>query len=107
MAEAIRIELDSPADAADLVRALGVRGLTAGIARVNGHCEFEIAYRREKTERLLVDVLAALEAWLADRTYPSTRVRIGQRSYTFGVGSDRERSLPERARADVEFSRRT
>ncbi len=85
VAEAIRIELESRADAADLVRAFAVRGLTGGVEVVNGHCEVEIANRREQTERLLIDVLAALEAWLADHDDPPTRVRVGERSYVFGA----------------------
>lgn len=87
MAEAIRIEIENPADAADLARAFAVRGLVGEVVPVNGRCEVEIVSRREQTERLLIEVLAALEAWCADRDRISACVRVGERSYAFEASS--------------------
>ena len=83
MAETIHIELATTAEGVDLVEALARRGLTGELVRAGSPSEVAVRYASEETDRLLLEVLAALEAWLADRGVSSLRVRVGKRAFTF------------------------
>lgn len=86
MAETIRVGLAGPSEGADLVRMLAAQGLPGRLIREAGRWEVEIGSEHEETERLLSDVLAALETWLGEREPSSIRVRVGGRTYAFPQG---------------------
>jgi hypothetical protein len=85
MAEHVLVGVGSQADAVDLSRALAVRGLTARWTTVDGRPEVELRYRREETQRLLADLLPALEAWRRDRAHGPLRVIVGERVHVVGL----------------------
>jgi hypothetical protein len=74
MAEPVRVDVESEPDAEDLSRALAVRGLAGRPAASGGRPAVEISCRHEDTDRLLADLLPALEAWRVDRARGQLRV---------------------------------
>jgi hypothetical protein len=95
----IRIEWLEGGEAVDLVEALAVRGLIGKRVRRRTRHAVVIHHPHEGTERLLPDVIDALEDWLADRGRETIEVR---------VGADRRaiqaRELPSTLRARVSDS---
>jgi hypothetical protein len=83
MAEPVRVDVESEPDAEDLSRALAVRGL-AGRPAASGRPAVEISCRHEDTDRLLADLLPALEAWRVDRARAHLRVTAGGQVHILG-----------------------
>jgi hypothetical protein len=94
----IAIEIDSETAGYDLTRALAVRGLPAELHGDEG-CELTITLHHEATERLLADLLPAIEEWRRDRGLPAVRLRLGSRLYSIAAECDVARVLSE-ARED-------
>jgi hypothetical protein len=99
MAPPIRIEWLEGGEAIDLVQALAVRGLVGKPVREKARHVVTIHDPHEETERLLSDVVAALETWLADRGRDEIEVRVGSRTRTV---SARQEDLPDALKARVE-----
>jgi hypothetical protein len=74
----IRIEWLEGGEAVDLVQALAVRGLIGKPVRRRARHAVVIHHPHEDTERLLPDVIDALEDWLADRGRETIGVRVGE-----------------------------
>ncbi len=92
----IRIESLEGGDAADLVQALAVRGLIGSSEREGKLSAVVIPHPHEDTERLLPDVVEALEGWLADRGKESAELSVGGNRLTV-----RARGLPDTLKARV------
>ena len=75
MAAPIRVEGLGRGEAADLVQALAVRGLTGRMRSAAGDVELIEPY--EETERLTVDLVEALQAWAHDRGRDELTIRVG------------------------------
>jgi hypothetical protein len=84
MAERVRVDLESEPEAEDLSRALAVRGLAGRPATSGGRPAVEVTCRHEETDRLLADLLPALEAWRVDRARPQLRVTAGEQVHILG-----------------------
>jgi len=82
VADTIRLETASAGEAIDLIETLARRGLNAALVRECGCSHVEVSSPGEPTQRLLGDVLVALETWLADATPRAVRLRVGERTYT-------------------------
>jgi hypothetical protein len=98
----IRIEWLEGGEAIDLVQALAVRGLIGKRVRRRAHHAVVIYHPHEGTERLLPDVIDALEDWLADRGRATIDVRVGD-----DRRSIRARELPGALRGRVPGSTNT
>jgi hypothetical protein len=98
----IRIEWLEGSEAVDLVQALAVRGLVGKRARRRTRHAVLIYHPHEDTERLLPDVIDALQDWLADRGRETIEVRVGA-----DRRSIRARELPGALRARVPGSTNT
>jgi hypothetical protein len=85
MAEPVLVDVGSEEEALDLSRALVVRGLAARRTTIDGRPEVELHCRREETQRLLADLLPALEAWRRDRAHGPLRVIVGGRVHVVGL----------------------
>lgn len=96
MAAPIRVEGLDRADAADLVQALAVRGLTGRVADVDAAVELHESH--EETERLLADVAEAVQAWARDRGRDALEVKVGDSASVLVGPSDLESVLRERVR---------
>jgi hypothetical protein len=70
------------------VQALAVRGLVGKPSRSGERHAVVVHDPHEETERLLADVVAALETWLADRGRDSLQVRVADSSRTVSPASD-------------------
>jgi hypothetical protein len=92
----IRIQWLEGDEAVDLVQALAVRGLIGKPMQRRARHAVVIYHPHEDTDRLLPDVIEALEAWLADRGLESVEVRVGAESR-----SVRARELPGALRRRV------
>ena len=92
----IRIQWLEGGEAVDLVQALAVRGLIGKPMRRRTRHAVVIHHPHEDTERVLPDVIEALEAWLADRGRESVEVRVGADSRSI-----RARELPGALRGRV------
>ena len=79
MATPIRVGVLDAGEARDLVEALAVRGLIGTMSETEGACVVELNEPHEETDRLLTEVVDALEAWLLDRGRPGVEVRVGGR----------------------------
>jgi hypothetical protein len=86
MAESVRIEVDSRAQALDLSLALAVRGLNGSVVSDGLRWLVEVRDAREETRRLLADVSEAVVGWLADRGYEYVTVRAGDRVFVLRRG---------------------
>jgi hypothetical protein len=95
MADTIRIALADDGDGYDLMRALAVRGLPARLKQRAEEAYLELDFRREATERLLGDLLPALEDWRHDRNRGAVRVEIAERAYSVGSNADVSRCLAD------------
>jgi hypothetical protein len=84
MAEHVLVDVRSVEDALDLSRALAVRGLAARPAVSAGRPEVELHCGREEKQRLLADLLPALEAWRRDRAHGPLRVISGEHVHVVG-----------------------
>lgn len=92
----IRIEWLEGGEAIALVEALAVRGLIGKPMRRRTRHAVVIYHPHEDTERLLPDVVEALEAWLADRGRETIEIRVGT-----DRRSIRARELPGALKARV------
>jgi hypothetical protein len=86
VARPIRVGVLDAAEASDLVEALAVRGLTATSAARGGGHWVELHELHEETERLLVEVTEAVEAWRADRGRPPLQIQVGEQTRAVGSG---------------------
>jgi hypothetical protein len=86
MAELITIETDSAAESHDLQRALAVRGLFSFVELYG--TEVSLDSRFEPTERLLADLLPAVDEWRRDRHTGPLRVIVGGHPYSIGGHAD-------------------
>lgn len=88
MAPPLRIEWLDGADAIDLVQALAVRGLVGKPLRKGDRHAVVVHDPHEDTDRLLAELVAALESWLADRGGESLRLTVGDRTRTVSARPD-------------------
>ncbi len=79
MSGRIRVEVASAADVPHLVERLGE--LPTLVSEREGRFEVEVKPDRE-SNRLLVGVLDAIEAWLVRQQIASATVHLGARTYT-------------------------
>lgn len=63
MADPIYINISDAAEGADLARAIGRHGLSAGLVRSGARWQVEISSPREDPRTFLADVGVALAAW--------------------------------------------
>lgn len=106
MDETILVELKRGADGLDLAETLGRRGVTGRVVRHGELWALEIRAGREPLERLLIDVLSALETWLAYSDTPAVDIRVGRRLYTFRSGAEGRRLTEAHRRASEGGPRR-
>lgn len=99
MDETVLVELAHGADGLDLAQTFARRGVTGRVIRQGELWALEIRAGREPLERLLIDVLSALETWLAYRDIPAVDIRVGRRVYTFRRPGAEGRRLTERRHA--------
>jgi len=78
--EPLSVGAGSAAEGRDLVQALEARGFSAALVRKRSRWEVEIGLDAHEGDRLLLDVVRALEVWLVGRGRRSVRVRVGERS---------------------------
>jgi hypothetical protein len=88
MAPPVRIEWLDGADAIDLVQALAVRGLVGKPLRRGNRHAVVVHDPHEDADRLVAELVAALESWLADRGGESLRLTLGDRSRTVSAPAD-------------------
>jgi hypothetical protein len=99
VAAPIRVEWLEGREARDLVQALAVRGIVGKqVASAEGVAVL-VHDPHETDERLLAELVQALEGWLADRGRDPVRVRVGDRTRTVGTRRDLAVALHERAQA--------
>jgi hypothetical protein len=67
VAHRVEIELESRAEARDLLRALAVRGLTGTLGRGESTAVVVLDYPYESSASFFRDLLPALDAWRLDR----------------------------------------
>jgi hypothetical protein len=63
VADPIYIKVGDAAEGADLARAIGRHGLSAGLVRSDAHWQIEISSPHEDPRTFLADVGVALAAW--------------------------------------------
>lgn len=96
VAAPVRVERLEQDEALDLAQALSVRGLVGRPLRVRKHVVLEIRDEREDPERLLKEVIDALEAWLADRHRDALLVSVGDTQRTVRAARDLPATLAGR-----------
>ena len=96
VAAPIRVGMLDSAEAADLVDALAVRGLIGKPVAADGEQWVELHEVHEDTERLVAEVTAAVEAWLADRRREHVEIRVAERSYPVHAASTLTEALRPR-----------
>jgi hypothetical protein len=79
MADAVFVEMARPADARDVLEALGACGLTAELVQVDGSWEIEIVSSEEEAGHAVAEVSHALDAWVAECGIPFIPMRVGER----------------------------
>ena len=99
MAAPIRVEWLDGREARDLVQALAVRGIVGKQVTSAEDAAVVVHDPHETDERLLAELVHALEGWLADRGREQVRVRIGNRTRTVGSRPNLAAALHERAQA--------
>jgi hypothetical protein len=99
MAPPIRVEGLASREAVDLVQALAVRGIVGKPLYAGEGYAVVVHDPHEDEQRLLAEVLHALEGWLADRRREPLEVRVGARTQTVRGGSDLASALRDEARA--------
>ena len=95
MAEAVEIHVRDTTEGYDLMRALAVRGLTGTLSESGDRALIAIMCRREETDRLLADLLPALDEWRIDAGLAAIDVRVGARRYPISGHADIARCLAE------------
>jgi hypothetical protein len=99
VAPPIRIEWLESREAIDLAEALAVRGIVGRPVRsTEGHAVV-VHDPRERVDRLVDEIVAALESWLADRGRGPVSVRVGTRVHDVAAREALPGALMERARA--------
>jgi hypothetical protein len=96
LAPPIRIEWLEAGEAIDLMKALAVRGLVGILEREGSRHAVFVHDPHEETERLLAEVVEALESWLADRGRDAVEVRVGERVQTVAPRGDVRDALKPR-----------
>jgi hypothetical protein len=100
VAPPVRIEWLDGAEAIDLVQALAVRGLVGKPLRKGTRHAVVVHDPHEDTDRLVAELVAALETWLADRGGESLRLTLGDRSRTVSPSPDLPGALQGRLSPD-------
>ena len=77
MSAPVRIGRLDAEEAGDLVQALAARGLIGTASPAGRHRWVDVRDPHEETRRLLSDVVAAVETWLAEHDRRSLEVRVG------------------------------
>ena len=102
MAPPIRVEWLESREARDLVQALAVRGIVGTQVATKDRIGVVIHDPHEAEERLVAELVAALEGWLDDRRREPLRLRIGNRVRTVGSSRDLASALHEQAQAQAQ-----
>jgi hypothetical protein len=89
--ETITVEVADARACADLARALAVKGLPVRVAP--GSTQLSVASPHERTERLLRDLLPAVDQWRREMEAGPVQVAVGGVSFTIRDRSDVERAL--------------
>lgn len=97
MAPPIRIEWLESVEAIDLMQALAVRGIVGRLEEAGSQLAVVVHDPHEELERLLPEVVGALEGWLADRGREAVEVRVGDRARTVAPGGQLAEALRARA----------
>jgi hypothetical protein len=103
VAPPVRIEWLDGAEAIDLVQALAVRGLVGKPLRKGKRHAVVVHDPHEEADRLVAELVAALESWLADRGRESIQVTLDDSSRTISAPPD----LPNALRGRLTPSRNT
>jgi hypothetical protein len=96
VATPVRVERLEQHEALDLAQALAVRGLVGRPVRSRGVGALEIHDAREDTQRLLTEVVEAVETWLADRQRDPVVISVGGRKRTVRARRDLSAALAAR-----------
>ena len=70
MPETIKVDVPRSGIGDDLTDALGAHGLSAEIIDGDEACELRVTWADDERERLVADVIHAIEAYLSDRKLP-------------------------------------
>jgi hypothetical protein len=97
MAARVEIDLATEAEAQDLLWALGSRGLSGRVTSLDGRLGLVLEYAHESTQRLLTDLLPALEVWRHDRARGPLTLRAGGRVYRLASATGSPRRPSEAA----------
>ena len=89
----VTIQLADGRAAGDLARALAVRGLPGRLVETPAGPGLRLTSPREPTDRLLQDLLPALEQWRHEMGMDAVRVAFGDARFTIHDRSDVERVL--------------
>ena len=96
MAPPIRVSGLDAEEAEDLAGALGARGLVGSPVSHGTRWNVEIRDAHEETARLLAEVTAALETWLAEHGRARLTVRVGSDLHTVEAAPSLDESLRQR-----------
>lgn len=102
MAAPIRVSGLDAEEADDLARALGARGIVGAPVGTGTRWRVEIRDAHEDTARLLAEVRATLETWLAEHGRQSVTVRVGSDLHTVDAAPSLAESLRQRVRGAAE-----
>jgi hypothetical protein len=97
VAPPVRIEWLDGSEAIDLVHALAVRGLVGKPVRQGSRHAVVVHDPHEEADRLVADLVVALESWLVDRGRESVHLTLGDVSRTVSAAPD----LPDTLRGRV------
>jgi hypothetical protein len=95
LAHRVEIQLDSRAEAHDLLRALAVRGLAGALRPGASPPAVVLDGSHESTASLLADLLPALDAWRLDRSRGPLSIAVEGRRYSLCGDPDLERRSGE------------
>ena len=98
VATPVRVERLESSDAEDLAQALAVRGLVGHVISSRGGATLEIRDEREDTERLIAEVIGALQAWLVDRHHDPLEISAGSERRVVGPEGELPAALAARVR---------
>jgi hypothetical protein len=93
VAPPVRIQWLEGGEAVDLVQALAVRGLVGKPLRRGNRHAVVVHDPHEEADRLVAELVAALESWLSDRGRESLEVTLGDRSRTVSARPDLPNAL--------------
>jgi hypothetical protein len=88
VAPPVRIEWLDGTEAIDLVHSLAARGLVGKPVRTGSRHAVVVHDPHEEADRLVADLVVALESWLHDRGRESVHLTVGDRSRTVSAVSD-------------------